>query len=62
MSAGLRIAGLWGPVGVLRKESVYLLWQQTAWQRDESKVKPEQPLVLGLKSSLEERRQQGAGR
>lgn len=40
---------------------MYLLRQQTAWQRDESKVKPDQPLVLGLKSSLEERRQQGAG-
>lgn len=53
------VGGLWGLVSVLTVESAFIVRQQGAGQGDESKVKPEQPLVLGLKSSEEDKA--GAG-
>lgn len=53
------IRGLWGSLDILNMESAYILKQQTAWQRDESEGKPEQSLVFGLESSLEENKKSG---
>lgn len=51
--------GLWGSLGILDMDPVYVLRQQTAWQRDGSEGEPKESRVFGLRSSLEEHKKAG---